>query len=1008
MVDKNLSNSVSFTQDSYDVMIKVGQKTLKVEVNSKNNNNPFRNKEFLSKVLNQNYKEFHVHSSILLDIKSKYFYNALSDIINNNDLKRTEKNMIKIIVLELPDIDPTIFEVILEFLYNGNLDISNFTSQGIVSLLFASSFLDLGKLLSHLFTHHFNKIIHTLNTSFSAIDQFETIYSQKIEQRRYIINHLCLEYSSIIFNSNYYLSFHKNFIYDILLSDDLIMNELEIWTKLIKWGIFNSDISQKYSLLSTSNIVLSELIKDFSEKDFTKIGEKIKDLIPLIRFYQIKLEDYFKEIGYPFKSILPEGLNKCIFKYNMKKEIYLNNNNILPPRKYQKIDSAIIIGEQTALLAKWIKECNFGEHLKVEDYFDFKLLLRGSKNGFDIGTFHKRCDGIDNTIVIIKIKGSGEIIGGYNPFSWQSLFIIGLQSFPYENYNVPCSSSFLFSLNNTRLENGAKNILSKIKENRFSEAIYYNQISGPKFDKSFFEVEDYESENLSIDFTREYSGTRVLRGYLDSTRDFSNLLKNTNDYNVKIIVGKERNIKEFKAHSVILSSRSIYFQKALSAQWARSEDGIIIFHKPNISPLVFEVLLNYIYTGVLSIENINISFVDTFIASDELELIEICQRIEERLLKDESCLLKCDDLELEEIELWEYLIKWGIENTDSILDDDSTKWTPMDFAELEKTLHNCIPHIRFFQMSPNDFGVVRAQFKEILPDDLIDDIFQYYLNPKSKLKYQVLPLRESAYNFNSNIINAKDAAIIASWVDKKEETYYHFKDIPFNFELIYRASTEGFRNFHRNCDNRGPTVVVIKVRNSGEIIGGYNPLDWRSVKLEENSPLLSHNNEIYNDHKCEISSSFIFSLANRAIPTLSRVSSKKEAIIWCGDKGPCFGLQDLWIKNGSLPHIIVGKSKQHSYEKKIINRETFEIEEYEVFRIIDNRFYLSKFIYRIFEVIIRTIRSIDKRVYNFLFIILIVTSLIFLILQLDAGLIILIGFFPNSRWCLKSGEYSIS
>ncbi|GES90398.1 BTB/POZ domain-containing protein [Rhizophagus clarus] len=971
MVDKNLSNSVSFTQDSYDVMIKVGQKTLKVEVNSKNNNNPFRNKEFLSKVLNQNYKEFHVHSSILLDIKSKYFYNALSDIINNNDLKRTEKNMIKIIVLELPDIDPTIFEVILEFLYNGNLDISNFTSQGIVSLLFASSFLDLGKLLSHLFTHHFNKIIHTLNTSFSAIDQFETIYSQKIEQRRYIINHLCLEYSSIIFNSNYYLSFHKNFIYDILLSDDLIMNELEIWTKLIKWGIFNSDISQKYSLLSTSNIVLSELIKDFSEKDFTKIGEKIKDLIPLIRFYQIKLEDYFKEIGYPFKSILPEGLNKCIFKYNMKKEIYLNNNNILPPRKYQKIDSAIIIGEQTALLAKWIKECNFGEHLKVEDYFDFKLLLRGSKNGFDIGTFHKRCDGIDNTIVIIKIKGSGEIIGGYNPFSWQSLFIIGLQSFPYENYNVPCSSSFLFSLNNTRLENGAKNILSKIKENRFSEAIYYNQISGPKFDKSFFEVEDYESENLSIDFTREYSGTRVLRGYLDSTR-------------------------------------SIYFQKALSAQWARSEDGIIIFHKPNISPLVFEVLLNYIYTGVLSIENINISFVDTFIASDELELIEICQRIEERLLKDESCLLKCDDLELEEIELWEYLIKWGIENTDSILDDDSTKWTPMDFAELEKTLHNCIPHIRFFQMSPNDFGVVRAQFKEILPDDLIDDIFQYYLNPKSKLKYQVLPLRESAYNFNSNIINAKDAAIIASWVDKKEETYYHFKDIPFNFELIYRASTEGFRNFHRNCDNRGPTVVVIKVRNSGEIIGGYNPLDWRSVKLEENSPLLSHNNEIYNDHKCEISSSFIFSLANRAIPTLSRVSSKKEAIIWCGDKGPCFGLQDLWIKNGSLPHIIVGKSKQHSYEKKIINRETFEIEEYEVFRIIDNRFYLSKFIYRIFEVIIRTIRSIDKRVYNFLFIILIVTSLIFLILQLDAGLIILIGFFPNSRWCLKSGEYSIS
>ena len=75
------------------------------------------------------------------------------------------------------------------------------------------------------------------------------------------------------------------------------------------------------------------------------------------------------------------------------------------------------------------------------------------------------------------------------------------------------------------------------------------------------------------------------------SKDFSNLLKNNNGYNVKIKVGKEPNIKEFKLHSVILSSRSNYFEKALSSQWARKEDGIIIFAKPNISPLVFEVLI---------------------------------------------------------------------------------------------------------------------------------------------------------------------------------------------------------------------------------------------------------------------------------------------------------------------------------------------------------------------------------------------------------------------------------
>jgi hypothetical protein len=73
--------------------------------------------------------------------------------------------------------------------------------------------------------------------------------------------------------------------------------------------------------------------------------------------------------------------------------------------------------------------------------------------------------------------------------------------------------------------------------------------------------------------------------------DFLNLLKDPIDYNVKIRVGEGQNIKEFKLHSAILASRSKYFKNALSARWAKKDDGIIIFKKPNISPLVFEVLI---------------------------------------------------------------------------------------------------------------------------------------------------------------------------------------------------------------------------------------------------------------------------------------------------------------------------------------------------------------------------------------------------------------------------------
>ncbi|KAF0471127.1 serine-enriched protein [Gigaspora margarita] len=106
-------------------------------------------------------------------------------------------------------------------------------------------------------------------------------------------------------------------------------------------------------------------------------------------------------------------------------------------------------------------------------------------------------------------------------------------------------------------------------------------------------------------------------------------------------------------------------------------------------------------------------------------------------------LLKCDSLWLEEkleaIEIWEYLIKWGIKNTESILNDDLTKWTQTDFIELGKVLHNCIPHIRFSQLSHNKLRLIITQYKNILPDYFLEEIYNYLSD--SKPKHNNLPKR---------------------------------------------------------------------------------------------------------------------------------------------------------------------------------------------------------------------------------------------------------------------------
>ena len=60
----------------------------------------------------------------------------------------------------------------------------------------------------------------------------------------------------------------------------------------------------------------------------------------------------------------------------------------------------------------------------------------------------------------------------------------------------------------------------------------------------------------------------------------------------------------------------------------------------------------------------------------------------------------------------------------------------------------------------------------------------------------------------------------------------------YNYALIYRASRNGWAiaNFHSCCDNKGPTVTVVKYGNY--IFGGYTEQPWESGENFFNEALL--------------------------------------------------------------------------------------------------------------------------------------------------------------------------
>ena len=77
--------------------------------------------------------------------------------------------------------------------------------------------------------------------------------------------------------------------------------------------------------------------------------------------------------------------------------------------------------------------------------------------------------------------------------------------------------------------------------------------------------------------------------------DLTDLLNESDHYDMEIEIGENDDIKIFKAHSNILKSRSSYFKAALSGGWVkRAGNGVILFEKKNISPKIFEVLLMYV------------------------------------------------------------------------------------------------------------------------------------------------------------------------------------------------------------------------------------------------------------------------------------------------------------------------------------------------------------------------------------------------------------------------------
>ncbi|RIA97016.1 hypothetical protein C1645_802084 [Glomus cerebriforme] len=471
-------------------------------------------------------------------------------------------------------------------------------------------------------------------------------------------------------------------------------------------------------------------------------------------------------------------------------------------------------------------------------------------------------------------------------------------------------------------------------------------------------------------------------------QNIAQLFNKADDYDVSINVGEENDSETFEAHSVILRARSTYFRTALSPNWVKRKNDKIIFTKPNISPKVFRKILKYIYTGDFSLmdDNIQDEFLDLLIAADELILPELVKYMEEYIityerdwiqkhlannifvtsykyesftklwkyfcellaqqpntiftsssfiLLNKSILLdfiKREDLNIKEIEIWKNLIKWAREQ--------EPKLDKKDFKGLRERLIDFIPYIRFFDITRDEYILEVQPYEKILPNNLNDELKKFFNSndnspPKNSISTRY-PILQSVPN--SGIISNKHLALLSSWIDSMDNDDHNFNLLNnhYEFNLLLRGSRDGFKvkEFHEHCVNKGPTLIVIKIKETNQIVGGYNPISWRSNNSWEKSD-----------------ETFIFSLGkgkdfNDII--LSRV--KYGGISVYNSSHSLLGFQDLnWFE---------GTYKRNYYEKEIMKGRLckFKVEEYEVFQVV------NRLAQEDLEIIIRTNVFLNKSI----------------------------------------------
>jgi len=193
-----------------------------------------------------------------------------------------------------------------------------------------------------------------------------------------------------IFPENYIFNFDKDLMVMLCSSDEMTIDEYDLFESVLRWG------EKKRG---------EQSLKDFCGELMKYIRFPLMD--PRLLHDKVKSSKHYG-------TLLTEDQYIEALEYNLDPSFFKDDRN--PQfRDRNKLfkGSSLLTARLSAALFKMLPSTNSG----TDSGKHWMVCYKGSRDGFEAGSFHKCCDNKGKSITVIQ-SSNGNIFGGYNPDSW--------------------------------------------------------------------------------------------------------------------------------------------------------------------------------------------------------------------------------------------------------------------------------------------------------------------------------------------------------------------------------------------------------------------------------------------------------------------------------------------------------------------------------------------------------------------------------------------------------------